>query len=126
MRVVHLVTRDSIEERVLRVIEQKRSLFTGLFDGDTDEVNFAALGQPAFLDAVRELLDDAGRAGSVSDRSADEARAHLLTAGVQFLEALAAMLTAEKPTAPVDLMARGTAALRTILNNLDAAADAVE
>jgi SNF2 family DNA or RNA helicase len=125
VRVVHLVTRNSIEERVLRVIEQKRALFAGLFDGDTDEVSFAALGQPKFLDAVRELLDDDGRAGSVSDRSPEEARASLMSAGVQFLEALAAMLTTEKPKLPADLMARGTAALRAILGCLDRA-DQVE
>jgi SNF2 family DNA or RNA helicase len=119
VRVVHLVTRNSIEERVLRVIEQKRALFAGLFDGDTDEVNFAALGQPRFLDAVRELLEDDGRAGSVNDRSPEEARANLMAAGVQFLEALAAMLTAEKPAVPADLARRGTAALRAILGSLD-------
>jgi SNF2 family DNA or RNA helicase len=126
VRVVHLVTRGSIEERVLRVIEQKRALFAGLFDGDTDEVNFAALGQPAFLDAVRELLADDGRAGGDSPRSAAEARASLVTAGVQFLEALAAVLAVEKPTVPVDLMARGDVALRAILSSLDGAGDAVE
>jgi superfamily II DNA or RNA helicase len=121
VRVVHLVTRNSIEERVQRVIEQKRALFTGLFDGETDEVSFAALGQPAFLDAVRELLVDDGRTGSVSDRSPEEARSRLIDAGVQFLEALAAVLTVEKPAMPADLVVRGTAALRTILENLDGA-----
>jgi hypothetical protein len=110
---------------VLRVIDQKRALFAGLFDGETDEVNFAALGQPAFLDAVRELLDD-GRAGSVSDRSPEEARATLLAAGVQFLEALAAAVAAEKPALPADLMARGTGALRTILGSLDRGGETVE
>jgi SNF2 family DNA or RNA helicase len=125
VRVVHLVTRNSIEERVLRVMEQKRALFAGLFDGESDDVSFAALGQPAFLDAVRELLDE-GRAGSVSDRSPEEARANLLMAGVQFLEALAAVLAAEKPAVPVDLMQRGTTALRAILSSLDEAGDVVE
>ena len=44
VRVIHLVTRNSIEERVQRVMEQKRALFAGLFDGETDEVNFAGAG----------------------------------------------------------------------------------
>ncbi len=118
VRVVHLVTRNSIEERVLRVIEQKRALFAGLFDGDSDEVNFAALGQPAFLDAVRELLDE-GRAAGISPRSPEEARSNLLSAGVQFLEALAAALAVEKPAIPADLLQRGTTVLRTILSRLD-------
>src|SRR5215213_7429530 len=85
VRVVHLVTRNSIEERVLKVVEQKRALFSGLFDGDTDEVSFAALGQPKFLDAVRELLE--GEAPATAP-NAEEARAKLVAAGVQFLEAL--------------------------------------
>jgi SNF2 family DNA or RNA helicase len=126
VRVVHLVTRNSIEERVQAVIEQKRALFTGLFDGETDEVSFAALGQPAFLDAVRELLEGDARAGNVSDRSPEEARAALVAAGVQFLEALAAVLAVEKPAVPADLARRGTAALRAILGSLDRGDDAVE
>jgi SNF2 family DNA or RNA helicase len=113
VRVVNLVTRGSIEERVLRVLGQKRALFAGLFDSDTDEVNFAALGQPAFLDTVRDLLDgDASPAAA----SADEARAKLLTAGVQFLEALGEFLAVDRPAAPPDLVQRGTAALRAILD----------
>jgi SNF2 family DNA or RNA helicase len=123
VRVVHLVTRNSIEERVLRVLEQKRALFAGLFDGDSDEVNFAALGQPAFLDAVRELLEGEEPAATPN---AEEARAKLVTAGVQFLEALAAVLTAEKPAVPADLARRGTAALRAILGSLDGSGEAVE
>ena len=121
VRVVYLVTRNSIEERVLRVIDHKRALFAGLFDGESDEVNFAALGQPAFLDTVRELLADDGRAGSTSDRSPEEARANLLSTGVQFLEALAAALNSEKPAIPADLLRRGTIALRSILNRFDSA-----
>src|SRR5438034_11653251 len=35
VRVVHLVTRNSIEERVLRGVAQKRALVEGLFAGDT-------------------------------------------------------------------------------------------
>jgi SNF2 family DNA or RNA helicase len=119
VRVVHFVTRNSIEERVQRVIEQKRALFAGLFDGDTDEVSFAALGQPTFLDAVRELVEEEGQAGTVSDRSPEEARANVVTAGVQFLEALAALFAVEKPAAPADLLRRGTVALKAILDSFD-------
>jgi hypothetical protein len=120
VRVVHFVTRNSIEERVQRVIEQKRALFEGLFDGDTDEINFAALGQPGFLDTVRELLDDGGQAGSVSERSPEEARANVVTAGVLFLEALAALVAVEKPAVPADLLQRSTTALRAILAAIEA------
>jgi hypothetical protein len=113
VRVVNLVTRGSIEERVLHVLRQKRALFAGLFDSDTDEVNFAALGQPAFLDAVRDLLD--GEA-SPAAASAAEARAKLFAAAVPFLEALGEYLAIDRPPAPPDLVRRGTTALRAILD----------
>src|SRR5207244_5691132 len=48
VRVINFVTRGSIEERVLRAIEAKRLLFAGIFDGESDEVEFAALGQTSF------------------------------------------------------------------------------
>src|SRR5438552_7080957 len=57
VQVFNLVMRDSIEERVLRTLEQKRSLFGALFGGTDDEVAFASLGQQAFLETVRELFD---------------------------------------------------------------------
>src|SRR5262249_62145935 len=62
VRVLHLVTRHSIEERVLQVLRQKRALFGGVFAGETDEVNFEAAGRPTFLDGVRELVDGAAEA----------------------------------------------------------------
>ena len=40
-------------------------------------------------------------------------------ASVQFLEALAAVLAAEKHAMPPELASRGTAALRTILEAID-------
>src|SRR5205085_5188647 len=54
VRVLHLVTRGSIEERVLQVLGQKRALFGSVFAGESDEVNFESAGRPAFLDTVRE------------------------------------------------------------------------
>src|SRR5205085_1705189 len=56
VQVINLVTRDSIEERVLKTMALKRSLFEGVFSGTSDEVSFASLGQRAFLDTVRDLL----------------------------------------------------------------------
>src|SRR5205807_6891094 len=48
VQVFNLVTRDSIEERVLKTLDLKRSLFDSVFSGTTDEIEFAALGQQAF------------------------------------------------------------------------------
>jgi SNF2 family DNA or RNA helicase len=116
VRVVHLVARNTIEERVLRAIERKSALFAGLFAGDADELDFTTLGTPTFLETVRGLVDDESPATSPN---ADDARAKLATAGVQFLEALAAVLAAEKHVIQPELATRGVAALRTILEALN-------
>jgi SNF2 family DNA or RNA helicase len=91
VRVVNFVTRGSIEERVLRAIETKRSLFAGVFDGESDELEFAALGQTSFLDGVRELIGEEKPAVEAKPAAPVEtAGPTLLTAAVQMLEALAA------------------------------------
>jgi superfamily II DNA/RNA helicase len=123
VRVVHLVTRDSIEERVLRAVANKKALFAGLFAGDSDEVSYEALNTPTFLEAVRELVDEETPAAAPS---ADDARAKLAAAGVQFLEALAEVLRAEKQSLPPELAQRGAAALRTILEAMDGEAKDAE
>ncbi|MCZ2342917.1 MAG: DEAD/DEAH box helicase [Bacteroidales bacterium] len=58
VRVVNLVTRGTIEERVLRTLTAKQSLFQGIFAGDEDEIAFTAIARSGFLQAVRELLDE--------------------------------------------------------------------
>jgi hypothetical protein len=59
VRVVNLVTRGTIEERVLRTLEAKQNLFAGVFEGDADEVPFEAVRTPSFLDSMRALVNDA-------------------------------------------------------------------
>ncbi|MBI3278605.1 MAG: DEAD/DEAH box helicase [Acidobacteria bacterium] len=56
VHVVHLVTKDSIEERVWETLNLKKSLFAGVFDSPTDEVSFAALGRKSILQAVKEIF----------------------------------------------------------------------
>jgi SNF2 family DNA or RNA helicase len=147
VQAIHLVTRGTIEERVLKTLELKRSLFDGLFTGTADEVSFEALGQRAFLDTVRDLVDaEAPPVEPTAPRpSAADARLTLVQTGVQFLEALAGMLSgspgagvngqpAEKllaslirtdpgtgqpvlqlPLPPPEVLRRGAAALQLIL-----------
>jgi superfamily II DNA or RNA helicase len=148
VQVFHLVTRDSIEERVVQAVEGKRSLFEGVFGGGGDEVVLAALGQPAFLESVRALV------GVEEDREqppppappaavipAADARQGLVQAGVQFLEALAALLAdgngspteaagpvvttdgggrpvLQVPLPPPEILRRGAAAVQAILRGL--------
>jgi SNF2 family DNA or RNA helicase len=107
VQVFNLVMRDSIEERVLRVVEQKRSLFEALFAGTSDEIALDAMGQQAFLEAMRELFGPAAPAVTAPEvtvvtPAADaavvvrevpaETGQAVLQAGVQFLEALATAL----------------------------------
>jgi hypothetical protein len=149
VQVFNLIMRDSIEERVLRTLDQKRSLFAELFAGTSDEVMFESLGNQAFLDAVRGLVADetppstvtVAAPAAVIEPQAD-ARQALVQAGVQFLEALAAVCTEAAPPEeagetpalvskdargqPVlqvplpspDVLRRGAAALETILRAL--------
>ena len=130
VRVVNFVTRGSIEERVLKAIEMKRSLFAGVFDGDSDEVNFQALGRQAFLDSVRELIGEERVAPPPPAPAtpepapvppAGDARQALLLAGVQFLEALAAVLREGETPLPPEVAERTRAALETIAQALGGA-----
>lgn len=119
VRVINFVTRGSIEERVLKAIEAKKSLFAGVFDGDSDEVNFAALGQTSFLDGVREIIGEEKARLVVEKKEAvsKNAKNDLLEAGVRFLEALAAW-EAELPWTD-ELRERATAAMQQLLAKLN-------
>lgn len=59
VRVLNFITRGTIEERVQAILRQKQELFTSLFDGSEDEVEFAAANPTALLSAVRLLLSEA-------------------------------------------------------------------
>jgi len=116
VRVINFVTRGSIEERVQKAIETKRSLFAGVFDGDSDEVNFAALGQTSFLDSVREVLGQE-KPPVIEAKTIEAApKPDLLEAGVRFLEALAAW-EGELPWTE-ELRGRAEVALRTFIERI--------
>jgi SNF2 family DNA or RNA helicase len=129
VQVFNLVTRDSIEERVLRTLEQKRSLLAEIFTGGNDEVAFGSLGQQAFLETVRELVgEEAPRLADSSEPASsttEDARLQLVRAGVQLLEALAAVMaeSTQKSSSAMlsgETLERGTAALHSILKSLGA------
>jgi hypothetical protein len=114
--VVSLVTRASIEERIVQVMQQKRALFAGLFASESDEIDFAALGQPAFVDSVRDIV---GEEPAATSPDASLARAKLASSSVQFLEALSEVLATEPAPLAADLAARAKRALHAILGALD-------
>ncbi len=144
VQVFNLVMRDSIEERVLRTLAVKRSLFAEIFSGSSDEVIFETLGQQAFLETVRELVGETKQAEAPAalapSASVNDPRQAVVQAGVQFLEALATLMGSTEangkgmsllesflatdghgrpvlqiPAPPPEMLQRGEAALRTIL-----------
>jgi len=135
VQVFNLVTRDSIEERVLRTLEQKRSLLTEIFTGGNDEVAFGSLGHQAFLETVRELVgEEAPRPGNSpapAPSTTEDARLKLVRAGVELLEALAAVMaeSTQKSSSAMlsgETLQRGTAALHSILKSLGEPEQAAE
>ncbi len=70
VHVVHMLTTDSIEERVWETLKLKKSLFAGVFDSPTAEVSFAALGRKTVLQAVKEIFaEQPGRPKPVIDNA---------------------------------------------------------
>jgi hypothetical protein len=120
VRVINFVTRDSIEERVLRAIESKRALFGSVFDGDTDAVDFQALGATTFLDGVRDVIGVEQPAIVMEPEASAKADGiGLLEANVRMLEALAAWN--ENVPWPTELRDRAATALRAILARVESA-----
>jgi superfamily II DNA or RNA helicase len=74
VHVVHLLTKNSIEERVWETLKLKKSLFTGVFDSPTGEVSFAALGRKSVFQTVREIFaNQPGRPKPLVDQPAPKA-----------------------------------------------------
>ncbi|HEV8724060.1 MAG TPA: DEAD/DEAH box helicase [Candidatus Binatia bacterium] len=55
---IHLLTENSIEERVWDTIRLKKELFRDLFDGDGLEVSFERLGRRSMMDALKEVVPE--------------------------------------------------------------------
>lgn len=103
VRVIHFVTRNTIEERILQVLQSKRDLFVQFFEEDSDEVAFSAFDTPGFLETVRDLMheptarDTVSREGASSTTSCSSTRASpaasLWQGLAQMLQAAAAALS---------------------------------
>ena len=126
VRVINLVTRGTIEERVLRTIEQKQGLFAGVFDGDEDEVAFTAVNQTKFVDAIRELIAEPKAEPPAAHpvtpaESRREARLEAFwRAGTDMIAALNAALTADgKNSLDNNLRQNLRKAVAALLQNLD-------
>jgi SNF2 family DNA or RNA helicase len=101
VRVINFVTRDSIEERVLRTLNAKMGLFNGLFAGGEDEFAFEATNASRFLDAMRGLLDESEVAAAAETASPVAAAAPgepaIWRTAVHLLEGLSALLETNEP-----------------------------
>src|SRR6266571_4250870 len=68
VHVIHMLTTESIEERVWETLRLKKSLFAGVFDSPTGEVSFAKLGRKTVFQAVKEIFaNQPGRPKPVVD-----------------------------------------------------------
>lgn len=56
VHVIHMLTSDSIEERVWETLRLKKSLFEGVFDSPAGEISFEKLGRKTVLQAVKEIF----------------------------------------------------------------------
>ncbi|HEY3456030.1 MAG TPA: DEAD/DEAH box helicase [Bryobacteraceae bacterium] len=74
VHVVHLLTKDSIEERVWETLKLKKSLFAGVFDSPAGEVSFAALGRKSMMQEMKEIFaNQPGRPKPLVDEPAPKA-----------------------------------------------------
>jgi len=58
VQVIHLLTENSIEERVWETLRLKRALFTGLFDEAKDDISFEKLGRKSMMHVIKDVFSD--------------------------------------------------------------------
>ncbi|MEE9384589.1 MAG: helicase-related protein [Nannocystaceae bacterium] len=68
--VYNLMSVASIEARIANAVSNKQALFTGLFDGDSQEIMFE--GSASFLSTVEALVDADAASGGSNSGSADD------------------------------------------------------
>jgi hypothetical protein len=56
--VIHLLTENSIEERVWETLRLKKALFTGLFEEGKDEISFEKLGRKSMMHVIKDVFSD--------------------------------------------------------------------
>ncbi len=58
VNVVNLITKNSIEEKILTGIQLKTDLFKGVFDGGMDKVEFSQEKRTELLNRLRKMMDE--------------------------------------------------------------------
>lgn len=64
---IHLLTENSIEERVWETIRLKKELFNDLFDGAGTEVSFEKLGRRSMIETLKEIVPDSDASESAPE-----------------------------------------------------------
>ncbi len=72
VNVVNLITKNSIEEKILTGIQLKTDLFKGVFDGGTDKVEFSHEKRTEMLNRLREMMGEEPQIPASAARSTEE------------------------------------------------------
>ncbi len=136
---IHLLTENSIEERVWETIRIKKELFNDLFDGAGSEVSFEKLGRRTMIETLKEIASESDSPVSAPEIQKTDGRSNgtdgtgqalamLSEAGIKFLETLAPSArdeSVEKPSDPAPSADNQThssdAAFGQIARNIEAA-----
>ncbi len=87
VHVIHMLTSDSIEQRVWETLKLKKSLFAGVFDSTTGEVDFSKLRKKSMLQVVKEIFaDQPGRPKPIVEEPAPEPVNVMVAAAGQAVE----------------------------------------
>lgn len=105
VNVINLVSKNSIEEKILAGIHLKTELFQGVFDGTVDEVEFSREKRNAMLNHLREMMgqeqEDLSNFEPRQSEEIPEDTPHYLNPRVLQEEASDVDLTAEETVEPL-------------------------
>ncbi len=90
---INVVTRKSIEERVLTTLQLKRQLFKELFEGTATEVDFSALKKESFMNVISGMMEDEIKQQEekkiAEELQLESPADRFINAGIDFLNAIA-------------------------------------
>lgn len=73
VQVIHMLTENSIEERVWETMRLKKALFAGVFESGDDEISFEKLGRKSMLQSLKEVFAERSEpAGGIAPGSEAE------------------------------------------------------
>lgn len=70
VQVIHMLTENSIEERVWETMRLKKALFAGVFESGDDEISFEKLGRKSMMESLKEVFAERAEADGGGARGA--------------------------------------------------------